>query len=227
MFRFRSLPLLAVAVLGCSDVGTAPTLHPLPEASRRNTTSIFEPDPPTEWLVSILSTSASVSTWLDASIDASMRYHAYHASIAASVTVRDTTTTASFTFGPSEKHTFFSFRDNHHSAGWTVRLRQPCGTFVDANITYEAWFQGLTLEGLGRYESDIVTQHRAASQSPCSESGENEGDGEAGSGGGGGGGTGSNPPSQGGSYMTCWWQFSYVGESGEILEMWLVGCWKT
>lgn len=227
MLRFRSLPLFAVVVVGCSDLGTAPTLHPVPEASRPNTTSIFEPDPPTEWPVSILSTTAEVSAPGDAYIHATMQYHAYHASIAANVMVRDTTGSASFTFGPSERHTFLSFRNNFHSAVWNLRLPRSCGTLVDANITYEAWWQGLTLEGLGRYESDIRTRHGEASQSPCSESGQNEGDGEAGSGGGGSGGTGGNVPSQGGSYLYCWWQFSYVGESGEILEMWLVGCWRT
>ncbi|HZG42888.1 MAG TPA: hypothetical protein VEY93_08000, partial [Longimicrobium sp.] len=85
IFRWwLGIPL--VTMLGCSDLGTSPVLHPGPPAP---TMSESEWDPATEWPVQIRSTIGVVTigdAYNPSNIYAWMGYDAYHATISAAAT---------------------------------------------------------------------------------------------------------------------------------------------
>ena len=242
MTGFRwCLCLSLVGLAACSDLGTTPVLYPSPDGLP--STSETESDPPTEWPVRIRSTWADVlmgHSSPEAYIDATMRYDAYHASISTTATLRDQSGSSGFSFGPVERHTFIQFLNNFHGAQWRLRTPHSCGSILDVNVQFTAWWRGIGVDGEARYLNENASIARYGEQPACNteqegdESGENDNDGEevgggaggpsTGTGGGGGGGGGSGSGGTGDAKY-CWWQFNYVGESGEILEIWLVMCW--
>lgn len=224
MGHFRwcmGLPVLAI--WGCSDLGTSPVLSPPPITQPQ--TSESEYDPPTEWPVRIRSTHANVVMGDENSptyIDATMRYDAYHASIGATGTLRDPSGSSTFNFGPVEKHSFWAFLDNHHGVQWKLTTPHNCGSMVDVNVSYLAWWRGIGADGEARYDSQPATRPAHGAQTECAngnESGENDNDGESGPGGDG------TPGGGPGDTKYCWWQYTFDAESGEITDFWLVMCW--
>jgi hypothetical protein len=168
------------------------------------------------------------------SIQAGMMYDGYHASINATATLRDPSGSANFSFGPAERHSFTRFRDNAHSATWRLSTPHSCGTILDVNGVFSAWWLGVGLGGEAKLDNQIASRPADGSQPECAneqegdESGENDNDGEEVGGGDGGPSTGGGSASGAGGTgdaKYCWWQYNYDAESGEILEAWLVMCW--
>jgi len=235
MNKFRWwLGFLMVALLGCSDMGTSPVLIPGPRAP---TMSESEWDPPTEWPVKIRSTYGLILMGDQSQtsiVQAHMAYDGYHATISSAATLRDPSGSANFSFGPVERHSFTKFRENAHSAQWKLTTPHACGSILDVNFTYSAWWLGVGLGGEGKLDNQNASRFESGSQLPCNneqegnESGENDNDGESGPGGDGGsdsGGEGGGGEGGDGERKYCWWQYNYDAESGEILEVWLVACW--
>ena len=149
---------------------------------------------------------------------------------------RDPSGSANFSFGPVERHTFARFRENSHQAEWRLSTPRTCGTILDVNFAYSAWWLGLGAGGEGKLDNKNASRFESGKQTECAneqdgdESGENDNDGEEVGGGNGGPGTGTGGGNGSGSGGTgdakyCWWQYNYDAESGEILEAWLVMCW--
>lgn len=220
-FRWR-LGFTTIALLGCADLGTSPVLRPEP---RGPITSESDGDPPTEWPVQIRSTTADVimgDQYSPSYIQAQMLYDAYHASISATATLRDPSGSSAFSLGPVERHSFAAFRYNSHGAQWRLTTPHSCGTILDVNTTYSAWWIGIGSDGESRLDPKNASRFTNGVQPECAEeneSGENDNDGESGPG------PGTSPGGGPGDTKYCWWQYTYDAESGEIIDYWLVGCW--
>lgn len=220
----RTTYFLFISLLGCADVTTGPVISPVGHSPRHDETS----DPASEWPVSINSMRASVvfEGGQSVKIDASMNYNAYHASIAGQGVVQSPSGSATtFNFGVTERHQFWNFRNQDHSAVWYMNASGLCGNYAQANIEYKAWWQGLSgSDGGWKLEEAVQNTQPNDSQDPCPTRQEDEPAESAGSG----GGMGDCPtcietPNTGATW--CRVRYTYDIQTGEIYEATILYCW--
>jgi len=229
----RPLQLFAALVvgslLGCADLATAPATAPSPVTPRYNSS---EADPPTEWPVKIHSVYSDVTfPYANQAVVASrMRYDAYHASIGGTATRTDTAgNTANFTFSPVARHQFWGFLNQSHQVSFPVSVQHECGTTVQANVNYEAWWQGIGSDGAWRLVTETRSSDPIGYQEPCpriEEKVEPAGS-PNGTSNGGGGNSGCpecvEEPVEGPTW--CLIRYKYNIYSGEILSYTVLSCW--
>ena len=173
MVRAASMVTFCVALAGCSDLGTAPAASPAPAGGAR-TYSSTDVDPAKSWPVQIRSHLSGVemptgsSYPAQATVRASMFYDAYHARITAKGILRDASGTTTRDFLPKEQHTTFYFQNNHLPAEWSIALTKSCGSILEADVSYEAWWRGFAV-GSGEIvlERAVAADQAIGQQEEC------------------------------------------------------------
>lgn len=164
----RAVLLLGIGVAGCTDAVTAPTAVSRIPSPRPDEVA---GDPPEPWPVAItdhyaeteLPVQFSGMTWpANAWVRGTMAYDAYHGRISATATLRDDAQTTQRTFAPQEQHTFWSY-SNTLTAEWPILVSKSCGTILEADVTYEAWWRGI-----GGGGAELVLDRAVAEDSPQS-----------------------------------------------------------
>lgn len=143
--------LWVLGFVGCNDISTGIDQANMSERIQQSTGAL---DPPKNWPVSLHDVGAYIFMPIygfndrrdeprEAQLFATMQYSAYHARIGATATLRKGGMVIPYSFAPIERHTFYDYYHQSHSAEWPVMVSGYCGHILEAQFQYEAWWRGL------------------------------------------------------------------------------------